>query len=228
MVKEKDSPAGTDKDLNNMEAAFKSLDFAVVKIRDISQLDLSAVVKAAANYPYVNKVPSCTVIAFYYAGHGESKDRKPYVIVKDGKECFVEEIIVSQFYPKNAPDLKNIKRLFFFDMCVGDELHRGIDRALPAKKPEMPQAIPAVGNCLVAFANSIGFKSRGTAEDGGYWTRNLCKYITQDLDIFLVLAKAWEDTVRDTFTPPEGFLRNVQGPHLTACMGCLNLYGKLY
>lgn len=230
MVKEEGAPDGTDKDLNNMAAAFKSLGFAVVEIPDISQLGLLAVVKAAKGYPYSEKVPSCRVIAFYFAGHGGSKDRKPFVIVKDGKECFVEEIIVSPFYPKNASKLENIKRLFFFDMCMGGAIHAGIERckgAIPTNVLELPQAIPAEGNCLVAFANTIGFKCRGTPEDGGYWTKNLCKYIIQDLDIFLVLAKAWDDTVRDTFIPPKGFSRNVQGPYLTACMGCLNLHGKL-
>ena len=231
MVEEEGSPAGTDKDIYNMAAAFESLDFAVVKIPDISQPDLVAVVKAAAKYPYSDEVPSCKVIAFYFAGHGDSTkpDGKPFAIVKGLNKVFVEEI-VSPFYPKNARQLQNIKRLFFFDMCVGDEIHAGVklDDRSPQNESELPLAVPAKGNCLVAFGNFIGYKCRGTAEDGGFWTRNLHKYITEDLDIFLVLAKTYEDTVRDTSKDIPNTEKNVQGPYLTACMGCLTLARKLY
>lgn len=150
--------------------------------------------------------------------------------VKD-KKLYLVENIVSEFYPKKAPKLKNIKRLFFFDMCLGDNTHAGARRdsshpPQPDVHVELPsQPVPAEGNCLVAYANSVGYETRGTSDKGGYWTRHLCNYIIQNLEISVVLAKTWEATVKDTAEEEED---NVQGPHLTACMGCLNLYGKFY
>ena len=226
MVKEKGSPRGTRVDLDNMNYAFETLGFAVIRMEDISRFDLIAVTKAAKQIDYKEDAPSIDVIVFYFAGHGNStKDRRPLVQVKDN-ELYLVEDIVSEFYPKNAPNLKKIKRLFFFDMCLGEKTHEGARRNPPhLPQPVEPQPVPAEGNCLVAYANSIGYESRGTSDKGGYWTRNLCNYITQNLEISVVLAKAWEATVKDTAEEEED---NVQGPHLTACMGCLNLYGKFY
>lgn len=227
MVKEKGSPFGTQVDLDNMNNALEFLGFAVMRMEDISRFNLVAIIKAAKRIDYKSGAPSFDVIVFYFAGHGNSTDdRRPLVQVKN-KELYLVEDIVSEFYPKNARKLKKIKRLFFFDMCLGGETHGGVRQDLShLQQPvELPQPVPAEGNCLVAYANCIGYQSRGTSDKGGYWTRNLCNYITQNLEISVVLAKAWEATVKDTAEVEKD---NVQGPHLTACMGCLNLYGKFY
>ena len=220
-------PFGTDKDVENMEGAFESLKFAVIKKKVARLEDLRAIVKAAADYPYISQVSSCKVIAIYYAGHGNSKGGRPFVGIRE--KHFVEDI-VSPFYPMNAPHLKNIKRLFFFDMCFGEKVNAGIRKwPWPETKPVLPflkHAVPAKGNCLVAFANSVGFESRGTKEDGGFWTRNLCKNITKDMEIHEVLARTYEDTVND-LDLEQVQDKNVQGPVWTTCMGRLNLKCKL-
>ena len=221
-------PLGTDEDVENMKAAFESLKFAVIK-KDIARLDdFRAIVKAAAEYPYIVEEPSCKVIALYYAGHGDSKDGRPFVKIRElGEEYFVEDI-VSPFYPMNAPNLKNIKRLFFFDMCLGDQVDAGSRKFVKAKPllPFLKHAVPAKGNCLVAYANSVGFESRGS-EDGGFWTRYLYKNITEDKEIHEVLAITHDDTVNDPVLQKQVQNKNIQGPFWTTCMGRLNLKRKL-
>ena len=218
---------GTDKDVENVKNAFESLQFAVMK-KDIAHLDdFRAIVKAAAEYLYIVEEPSCKVIAVYYAGHGNSKGGRPVVVIRDGEEHFVEDI-VSPFYPMNAPNLKNIKRLFFFDMCLGDQVDAG-SRKFVKSKPLLPflkHAVPAKGNCLVAYANSVGFESRGS-KDGGFWTRHLYKNITDDMEIHEVLAKTHDDTVNDRDLQLRVQDKNIQGPFWTTCMGRLNLKRKL-
>ena len=217
-------PLGTDKDVENMKGAFERLQFAVVK-KEVAHLDdLRAIVKVAAEYPYIAQVPSCKVIALYYAGHGNSKGGRPLVVIRDGEEHFVDDI-VSPFYPMNAPKLKNIKRLFFFDMCLGEQVDAGI-RKLVKAKPLQKHAIPAKGNCLVAYANSVGFESHDTT-DGGFWTRHLYKNITKDMEIHQVLAKTHDDTVNDPDLQQRVQNKNIQGPFWTTCMGYLNLKRKL-
>ena len=210
-----------------MKSALESLKFAVMK-KDITRLDdLRAIVKAAAEYPYTLEAPLCKVIVLYYAGHGNSKGGRPLVVIRDGEEYFVEDI-VSLFYPMNAPHLENIKRLFFFDMCLGEKVNAGIRKLVKAKPliPILKHAVPAKGNCLVAFANSVGFESRGT-EDGGFWTRHLYKNITENMEIHEVLAQTHDDTANDPELQQRVKDKNIQGPFWTTCMGRLNLQRKL-
>ena len=54
--------------------------------------------------------------------------------------------------------------------------------SLKKAKP-LKHAVPAKGNCLVAFANSVGFKSNDTKKNGGFWTRRLYKNINEDIEI---------------------------------------------
>ena len=220
-------PFGTDNDVENMKGAFENLQFAVIR-KEVARLDVvRAIVVAAAEYPYILEVPSCEIIALYYAGHGSSKGGRPLVVIRKGEEYFVEDI-VSPFYPMNAPNLKNIKRLFFFDMCLGEKVDTGIRKLVKAKPlpPILKHAVPAKGNCLVAFANSVGFESRGTKDKGGFWTRYLYKNITEDMEIHEVLAKTHDDTINDPVLQEQVQNKNIQGPFWTTCMGRLNLRRK--
>ena len=225
---------GAELDTTNMERAFSKhenrLGFAVLKETDLSKVKLRALLKSAAKFPYQKKVPSLKVICFYYAGHGGGyiETNQPFIEAGDDTTLHVQEI-VERFYPINTPNMPgDIKRLFFFDMCLGTNDDSGVTlrpsgihtRNLPAI-----DAVPAQGNCLVAFATSFNYTCKKV---GGFWTRFLHKNITRDQDIYKMLADTWKDTVDFTnelarvLQTPE-----IQGPSLTACMGPLNLSRKL-
>ena len=228
---------GAELDTTNMARAFSKhengLGFAVLNITDLSRAKLRALIKSAANFPYKRKVPSLKVICFYFAGHGggDTNTNQPFIEASDGTTLHVQEI-VKQFYPINTPNMPvDIKRLFFFDMCLGTNDDSGVTmRASGISTRNLPaiDAVPAQGNCLVAFATSFNYTSGGDKREGGFWTRFLHQNITKDQDIFEMLADTWEETVRftnklatDLGTP------EIQGPSLTACMGHFNLKRKL-
>ena len=213
-----DAP-GAHLDADNMEKAFRELKFAVITEMNISGDKLRALVAAVATAKLDDK---CEVIAIYLAGHGGSVEDKPYVKIAENDKPTIDEI-VSPLYPEKAPRLARIKRLFFFDICLGESRDAGVRGDPPAR----PYAIPARGNCLVAFSTSLHFVARGDKKKGGYWTRHLHELITQDKDIFEVLAITWENTVCDSAAEAKDTKQpKVQGPHLIACMGRLNLKRK--
>ena len=225
---------GAELDTTNMQTAFSDgLGFAVLKEIDLSQVKLRALLESAANFPYKRKVPSLKVICFYFAGHGggDINTNQPFIEASDGTTLHVQEI-VKQFYPIYTPNMPaDIHRLFFFDMCLGTIDDSGVTlRASGISTRNLPaiDAVPAQGNCLVAFATSFKYTSSGDKRKGGFWTRFLHQNITKDQDIFEMLANTWEETVeftnklaRELGTP------EIQGPSQTACMGHLNLKSKL-
>ena len=99
--------------------------------------------------------------------------------------------MVSPFYPaNNAPHGKDMKHIFFFDICLGLKLDPGVrDESSSTRHTPKLNLIPSHGNTLVAFANSIGFKVRGDHQKGGYWTRFLKDNIVKDQDIYMVLSR---------------------------------------
>ena len=219
-------------DARNMEEVALELDFAVVKIPspNASRRQLRAMVEAVREFSFVSKAPSCKVILFYYAGHGGSDaNKQPFVLTSDSR-LNVEEI-VSPLEPGSAPNLKDLRRLFFFDMCLGSLSDPGI-RALqpkPTTLPVLKYAVPTKGNCLVAFSGSIGYAVRGDGVHGGYWTRHLFENLKENVDIHVVLAKTWKKTVKFTSElTKEKKIPQVQGPSFFSCMGPLNLKCKLY
>ena len=222
------SAKGGQLDADNMERAFQSLNFAVLKEKDISRENLLGLIEAAAEYTYLDDCPSCKAIAFYFAGHGgcNTENKKPYLKATDGQ--FDVEAVTSPFYPANAEQLGDIKRLFFFDMCLGkrDDLGtRDDDEPLEDAQPSIVEyALPAQGNILMAFSGTLGYRVRGDTIEGGHWTRFLHENIQKDLDIFLVLADTWNETVQYTSTLTEQRGKPMlQGPSVNACMGRLNL-----
>ena len=219
-----DDALGAKIDAENMKKVASTLGFAVREIISPSHDQLRAVVRRVKKYRFIHKAPSCKAIIFYYSGHGgsNSTNLKPFVLTRE-KSLYVENI-VSPLDPINAPGLKHIKRLFFFDMC--QVLRVDPKRRAPSAsaQPVLKYAVPAKGNSLIAFAGSIGYAVRGDALDGGYWTRHLIKYLDKDMDIHIVLAKTWKDTVKFTsnWTDPD----EVQGPTFFSCMGPLKLTCK--
>ena len=218
---------GTDVDAENMKKVALTLGFAVLEKTSPNRRQFRALVKAAKDYTFISEARSCKVIFFYYAGHGGSDSyEKPFLLTSDSN-LNVEEI-VSPLEPANAPDLKDLRRLFFFDMCLGPLEDPG--KRAPRKRTSLPvlkHAVPAKGNCLVAFSSSIGYAVRGDCDEGGYWTRHLIKYLDKDMDIHVVLAKTWKDTV--IFTSKLTKIKcipQVQGPSFFSCMGPLNLTCK--
>ena len=224
---------GAELDMTNMERAFSKhengLGFAVLKDTDLSRAKLHALINSAANFPYKRKVPSLKVICFYFAGHGggDINTNQPFIEAGDGTTLHVQEI-VKQFYPINTPNMPDIQRLFFFDMCLGTNEDSGVTlrpSGIPTRNLPAIDTVPAQGNCLVAFATSFNYTCKKV---GGFWTRFLHQNITKDQDIFKMLADTWKNTVdftnelaRDLRTP------EIQGPSLAACMGPLNLSRKL-
>ena len=225
---------GAEVDMENMEKAFKKLNFAVLTRRNPNKQELLAIVQGAADFSYLTEAPSCQVIAFYFAGHGgcDNDDKQLfsagplYAKTSDSSKLHIEAI-ASPFYPEHAEHLKYIKRLFFFDMCLGKDYDYGTrSGGAQPPLPTLKYAVPAKGNCLMAFSGSHGYRVRGDETEGGFWTRHLHKSIVKDVDIYAALAETWTDTVRFSSERAKDGPACLQGPCLFACMGPLNLTRK--
>ena len=226
---------GADIDAKNMKKVASTLGFAVLEMTSPTLDQFINLVDDVKRFSFISEAPSCKVIIFYYSGHGGSDldNLQPFVAPTEGESFYVHQM-VSALDPKKAPGLKYLKRLFFFDMCQGKNEDSGSSEscesrgpARTARTPKLVYKVPAKGNCLVAFAGSIGYRVVGGDIGGGFWTRHLIKYLDKDMDIHVVLAKTWKDTVIFTsdYTRRNNLPR-VQGPSFFSCMGPLNLTRK--
>ena len=220
------SVTGAVMDTRNMESSFKELDFAVLEELSIEHCKLSALIKAITTYPYTAKAQSCKVIVFYFAGQGNLDSKKKLSIVTGDSLYLDTENVFSPFHPTKAPQLKNIKRLFFFDIYLQPELGPK-NQPKPNTVPLLEYTVPTQGKTLVAFSASYGDDHRGDVFKGGHWTRFLCKNLLKDQDISLVLADTWNETVSFVSGNTKLPRRNwYHGPSWTSCMERLNLKRK--
>ena len=214
-------PPGIHDDVQNISLTFKrDLGFAVWQHNDPLLEELACLLQVAAefNYPISYKF-----IVFYYAGHGGSDDGHGYVIPAEDDQCdetnnklFIDEGIVSPFRPKNAPNLANRYRLFFFDCCLSESRERGPN--IPKKKQQMK--LPAHGNCLVAYSTFMTNEAAGDTDVGGIWTRYLYENLKLDLPITSILDITYNEVVEGTQKE-----LSLQGPHYVSCIGTVYLKG---
>lgn len=236
---------GANVDVKNMEEAFTDLKFAVLKYTNLFNEHLRALILAATSYKYPKK--QCKVIAFYYAGHGGSAnwDNAPYISTYDRKSLQVYKDIVSKFYPSAGSTIEaETKRIFFFDSCQGKKLDSGyrysslsccrilkwiyqkFRSSFQSDGNKSNSRVPAQGNCLVAFAVSPSYVSRGDETNGGIWTRILKEKLTENANLATILVQVYESTVELSSEEKDCEERNVQGPTISICMGELNLTSK--
>ena len=175
-------PAGSHKDIREMESAFveEPLRFAVVRVSDPTCTALAALLIAAAEYEYPI---TCKFIVFYFAGHGGTDDKgREFVIPRklkgDSDILMIDHNFLGPFrsrYDDPIP-LKNGERrpcLFFFDCCLSqaDIVHNSKNFFHLQNPPH---------HSIIAYATSQGLKSQGNKTEGGLWTRYLSRNLKKE------------------------------------------------
>ena len=208
-------PAGTDLDVDHMEATFRSdLNFAVYREKNLTNQELISLVEAAAdsNYPDNYKF-----VAFYYAGHGGVDESGNAFVIpmevekdKSGSEYVrIEEHIITPLITHRKAGKFGRAYLFFFDCCLSSAPVGGSQPNFKVTANKAPES-------LVAYATSTFSKARGDSKQGGLWTRYLNQYLKQDMLLTTALAKT-HDAIKD-----------VQSSHREVEIGEVNLKGNKY
>ena len=217
--------SGVHDDVENVSSTFEQLKFAVWKKENTSLKALYRIVLAAAKYGETYRYPlSYKFITFYFAGHGGSDDGHSFVCPaylrgQPKPKLFIEEGIVSPFRPKNAPQLKYMYRLFFFDCCLNDPNRDDTtEHAVPKQ-----MKLPAHANCLVAYGTSMEYYSKGYKGKGGVWTGYLCENLRNyDLPITTILDITHSQVIKNSMEIDDN-----QAPHYVSCVGVVYLKGEL-
>ena len=210
-----------------MRTTFEKLQYAVFIVLDPTSDNILTISDfMAKKYSYLRNIETIVV---YYAGHGGSVDGNGYIIGVDDKKVDINEGIVSLFQPMHTNTIADRNLLFFFDCCLSSD-----DPQNECQKPQsgqtkeqvfVPAYLPRKGKYLIAYATSVGEKSKGHFVKGGIWTSALFDNIKNyDLPITALLDKTWQDVVNKG--KKDGTI--VQGSHYISSLGTFFLRGMLY
>ena len=192
------SADGTAKDVKNVEATFKELNFAVFIERDPTSDQIACLTRAAAEcqYPYRYEY-----IAFYFAGHGGRDKSTGKLFIKGLQldESNPEILDMEEFIMQPLKEIKRLKKLCLFDCCQtlnGGRVYYDGSIDLQDLKP--------VPGMLIAYSTNEGQKSFGDNLKGGVWTYHLCKNLKIEEPITKVLARTFDDVtkLREEFQKP--------------------------
>ena len=205
---------GTAKDVDNVKATFKSLNFAVYRVRDPTSDQIVEFVEAAAKYNYRM---AYKFVAFYFAGHGGRDEfGNAYIKGLEMPDFRAEKVLIEEAIVDPMKQIRsNITRIFFFDCCqtqstsTRSSFHVDSYADFTAKTP---QPSP---NQVIAYATSIGQKSFGDLKNGGIWTYHLCNNLMTELSLVNVLAKTYDDVKKER--------SNFQLPMTVASIGKVSL-----
>ena len=107
---------GTAKDVENVEATFKELNFAVHIETDPTSSQIACLARAAATcqYPYRYEY-----IAFYFAGHGGRDQSNGKLFIKGLQlDVFDPEILhIEEFIVQPLKEINRLKKLCLFYCC---------------------------------------------------------------------------------------------------------------
>ena len=181
---------GTAKDVENVEATFKELNFAVFIERDPPSSHIACLARAAATcqYPYRYKY-----VAFYFAGHGGRDQSNGKLFIKGLQldESDPEILHIEEFIVQPLKEIERLKKLCLFDCCQAP----GNGRAYRAGGAGAQDLKPVPG-MLIAYSSSEGQKSFGDNTKGGIWTYHLCMNLRQKVPITEILAKTSNDVAK--------------------------------
>ena len=189
---------GTAKDVENIEATFKELNFAIFIERDPTSSQIACLIKAAAacQYPYRYEY-----IAFYFAGHGGRDQSNGKLFIKGLQldESDPEILHIEEFVVQPLKEINRLKKLCLFDCCQTPGSGRAYrDREIYARD------LKPVPGMLIAYSTSEGQKSFGDNTNGGIWTYHLCKNLKKKETATKVLSMTSDDVskLRKEFQEP--------------------------
>ena len=196
---------GAHKDAEKMVEVFTQLRYEVVARRNLTHDELIRFISEAASRAYE---PSYKRLVFTFSGHGVAGETlydkhgrrrgnaSGKLCSEEGNEIEIEEII-DQFKPDKHPALGRMARLFFFDVCRGNEEDygvqaRGMDESIHYYERGgqflVHDRVPKNGNILVAYSTLPNHKAY-ELQSGSLWIKFLTEAIlNQNDDIATILT----------------------------------------
>ena len=213
--------------VDKVEATFEKdlLNYAIVKLFDLSKDELETLINEATNIKYYNRNFS-KLVFLIIAPFGNNEDGRKYVKCVDGRHVSVRDI-VSKF----TSSLVQQSKFFFFDGYLVDgstpcrDLVTSLDVESLGLENEAAAAsqLPKNGNNLIAFSPFLNVLRKGQDEVGvgkwvGKWSMALMDNIQKyALPVSLLLDKTW-----DEISPPSVA---TQEPHYIHSMKPIFLIG---
>lgn len=213
--------AGVKEDVKKMQGILEKLGVAVWKMMDQTNVEVTGALRAVAKCTFPEKYK---FIIFYFSGNGGSRDGHAYVqcqkdVITPVDTLSIERGIVAHFLKKNAPQLKELRRIFLFDCCLKDAT---------SLEPEACRlediSLPSFDTILIAYATSMTVKAKGD-NSGGLWTTFLSKNMNLDCPLTSVLDFTWEEVVLEFNKQNASDVRQgamiPQGPHYASSAGLI-------
>ena len=186
-----------------MASTFKELHLAVSSLNNLTSSELLSLLEVASTFVYPL---GYKFIVFYFAGHGgvDPENGRAYVLplqlheAGDHEKVYIEDAIVSRFSTEMSPSLKYRFRILLFDCCLSTESTRNNPEDLSMEPKTFD--LKARGGCLVAYATSRSYKSRGDSCRGGLWTYHLHQNLKLPLPISGVLDRTHDAVMKESRT----------------------------
>ena len=152
---------GTEADGRAMERACEQLGFAVYRQHNnVTQARVVSLLEEANKMEYPT---SYKRLIFVFCGHGEEGGK---IVTSEQRKVLIVDIISMLSQDK----LKRMPRLFFFDVCRGEKIDKGI--VVPVSRSGNAMSTVRVSeaecNYLVAFSTINGYRSFELPKESGY------------------------------------------------------------
>ena len=167
-------------DVYKLKKVFEYLQFCTIVKCNVTQAEILELLQFPLAHSF--GAQTCHRFVFAFCGHGGAD----FVYCEDEKCIKFSDIIE---FVSNCTSLKNIPRLFFFDIS------RNAGTIPCMENNNWQSQISTVGDVLVAFSTSTGYQALESNE-GSLWTNILAtKLITCAKDMHEVVMEANEELV---------------------------------
>ncbi|XP_052099716.1 mucosa-associated lymphoid tissue lymphoma translocation protein 1-like [Mytilus californianus] len=191
-----ESPLSAPKsDVYTMAEIFRSLDFKVVSLLNLTKLEMQSAVEE-----FVKLIGSEVYAVFYFCGHGFEEEAKCYLVPPDARhgytveDCVCAEDVLSQMqnYTETSPALI----VLILDICRIRNLQPPTNREQDAMASNLSN-IPMKGNTVFCYATSKGMYAYEDIHNG-ILVKYLKKYLPKQMSVLDVFTSVQEDIGKES------------------------------
>ncbi|VDP39954.1 unnamed protein product [Schistosoma margrebowiei] len=163
---------GTDVDADRVERVFKSLNYKVTRILNITKSVLHQTLLEASQTDH----SSYDSFIFVMLSHGDNN----IVYANDGE--VLTSYIMAFFRGDRCPSLIAKPKLFFFQACRGAAFDKGVSTMVTdAGEDLIVHKLPIEADILVAYSTVPGFFAWRNSSSGSWFIQELCNALESDM-----------------------------------------------
>ena len=208
----------THKDGEEMEIAFKRLDFVTHWVKNASSQQLRDLVSQITELSQEN-CKDFIGIAFIFSGHGGEADTLG--MQDDESSVSLYEDIITPLISYH--DLAEIPKLFFIDACRGAGAGdiRTLSKSFRLSKVRSKKLHSLVGNYFLAYSTIPKNQAYLVHDYGSIWMQKIAQQLKKDVDSVQHIVANTTRIIWDEYNPQDN---NVQQPQSIDTLTCGPLY----